>query len=213
MAFTGKVVAITGAAGGIGQSLCRHFKANGALVAAIDKNPAVEDFARQHCDAWSVTDIGDRGAVEKGLASLQAGLGGIDVLVNNAGFSSHPTFARSDPESWQDEVNGNLNSAYYCAHAVLEGMKAKGGGAIVSIGSVNGLGALGDPAYSAAKAGLSRSPNRSPSNMAASTSAPTSCCRARCAHLCGRSVRRKILRFWKACANGIRWAASSNPRM
>ena len=78
----------------------------------------------------------------------------IDILVNNAGFSSHPTFARTDPESWQFEVNGNLNGAYYCAHAAIPGMKAKGGGNIVAIGSVNGLGALGDPAYSAAKAGL-----------------------------------------------------------
>ena len=81
-------------------------------------------------------------------------LGTIDILVNNAGFSSHPTFARTTPESWDHEVNGNLNSAYYCAHAVLDGMKAKGGGSIIAIGSVNGLGALGDPAYSAAKAGM-----------------------------------------------------------
>ena len=61
---------------------------------------------------------------------------------------------RTNPDSWQHEVNGNLNSAYYCAHAVLDGMKANGGGSIVAIGSVNGLGALGDPAYSAAKAGM-----------------------------------------------------------
>ena len=154
MMFKGKVVAITGAAGGIGQSLCRHFKAEGAVVAAIDKKPEVEDFARETCDAWTVVDVGNREEVQKGFAILTGGLGPIDILVNNAGFSSHPTFARTDPESWDHEVNGNLNSAYYCAHAVLDGMKAKGGGSIVAIGSVNGLGALGDPAYSAAKAGL-----------------------------------------------------------
>ena len=154
MMFEGKVVAITGAAGGIGQSLCRHFKSEGARVAAIDKSPAVEEFAKQLCDGFMIADVGDREQVEKAFGILSAGLGSIDILVNNAGFSSHPTFARTTPDSWHHEVNGNLNSAYYCAHAVLDGMKAKGGGAIIAIGSVNGLGALGDPAYSAAKAGL-----------------------------------------------------------
>ena len=67
---------------------------------------------------------------------------------------AHPTFASTDPRDLGNDVNGNLNGAYYCAHAVLPGMQAKGGGSIVNIGSVNGLGALGDPAYSAAKAGM-----------------------------------------------------------
>ena len=104
--------------------------------------------------AHAVCDIGDRAAVAQAFAALVKALGPIDILVNNAGFSSHPTFARTNPESWDHEVNGNLNGAYTCAHAVLEGMKARGGGAIVAVGSVNGLGALGDPAYSAAKAGI-----------------------------------------------------------
>lgn len=159
MMFKGKVVAITGAAGGIGQSLCRYFAGQGAHIAAIDKSPALAGFMNE---AWSrgmetahaAIDIGDREAVAGAFANLCSTLGPIDILINNAGFSSHPTFARTDPESWQHEVNGNLNGAYYCAHAVLDGMKAKGGGSIVAIGSVNGLGALGDPAYSAAKAGL-----------------------------------------------------------
>jgi NAD(P)-dependent dehydrogenase (short-subunit alcohol dehydrogenase family) len=159
MMFKGKIVAITGAAGGIGQSLCRHFAEEGAHIAAIDKSPALGGIMRE---AWSrdikiahaITDIGDRTAVMEAFAELSEALGSIDILINNAGFSSHPTFARTNPESWQHEVNGNLNGAYYCAHAVLDGMKAKGGGSIVAIGSVNGLGALGDPAYSAAKAGL-----------------------------------------------------------
>jgi NAD(P)-dependent dehydrogenase (short-subunit alcohol dehydrogenase family) len=159
MMFSGKVVAITGAAGGIGQSLCRYFGSQGAAIAAIDISPALEDFARELAAAGvkaahSKTDIGERDAVAQAFSSLAAQLGAIDILVNNAGFSAHPTFARTDPESWQHEVNGNLNGAYYCAHAVIPAMKAKGGGNIVAIGSVNGLGALGDPAYSAAKAGL-----------------------------------------------------------
>jgi NAD(P)-dependent dehydrogenase (short-subunit alcohol dehydrogenase family) len=159
MMFKNKVVAITGAAGGIGQSLCWHFAGQGAHVAAIDKSPALDSFMQESWSkgvrtAHAVIDISDTAAVTEAFAKLSSTLGPIDILINNAGFSSHPTFARTDPESWQYEVNGNLNGAYYCAHAVLDGMKAKGGGSIVAIGSVNGLGALGDPAYSAAKAGL-----------------------------------------------------------
>lgn len=159
MMFKGKVVAITGAAGGIGQSLCKRFAAEGAAIAALDKSDAIRAFMAEPwttgvMTAHAVTDVGDRAAVAEAFTMLTKALGPVGVLVNNAGFSSHPTFVRTDPESWQHEVNGNLNSAYYCAHAVIEGMKANGGGSIVAIGSVNGLGALGDPAYSAAKAGL-----------------------------------------------------------
>ena len=158
MMFAGKVVAITGAAGGIGQSLCRYFGAQGAAIAAIDISPGVEALAGELAasgikSAHAKADIGERKAVDEAFSRLASQLGDIDILVNNAGFSAHPTFARTDPESWRHEVNGNLNGAYYCAHAVIPAMKAKGGN-IVAIGSVNGLSALGDPAYSAAKAGL-----------------------------------------------------------
>ncbi len=61
---------------------------------------------------------------------------------------------RTTPEGWRDDVNANLNGAYNCAHAVLPGMKARRSGVIVNIGSVNGLWALGDAAYSAGKAGM-----------------------------------------------------------
>jgi NAD(P)-dependent dehydrogenase (short-subunit alcohol dehydrogenase family) len=152
MMFKGKTVAITGAAGGIGQSLCRYFGAEGATIAAIDKSAALRDFLGGEAfkSTHAVIDVGDKDAVEKAFA----GFGPIDILVNNAGFSEHPTFNRTDPAGWAHDVNGNLNGAYYCAHAVLPGMKERGQGNIVTIGSVNGIAALGDPAYSAAKAGL-----------------------------------------------------------
>ncbi|MBV9532631.1 MAG: SDR family oxidoreductase [Bradyrhizobium sp.] len=159
MTFAGKIVAITGAAGGIGQALCHHFGGLGAKIAAVDRNPAVHGLitvlAREGVAAQSeVADIGEASAVADAFARLEVKLGGIDVLVNNAGFSKHPTFARTDPTGWRDDVNGNLNGAYNCAYAVLPGMRKKRSGAIVNIGSVNALGALGDPAYSAAKAGM-----------------------------------------------------------
>lgn len=155
MLFNGKTVAITGAAGGIGQSLCRHFASEGASIAAIDLSPALHDFAAALAKEGvsirhAIADVGDPAAVAKAFAQL----GSIDILVNNAGFSEHPTFAKTDPQAWSHNINGNLNGAYNCAHAVLDGMKAKGGGAIIAIGSVNGLSGFGDPAYSAAKAGM-----------------------------------------------------------
>ena len=159
MSFKGKVVAVTGAAGGIGQSLCRFFAAEGAAIAALDKSGDLEAFAKSLelegiRIAHAVADIGDADAVAKAFEALANALGPVDILINNAGFSAHPTFARTDPAGWRHDVNGNLNGAYYCAHAVLPGMMEKGAGGIVAIGSVNGLGALGDPAYSAAKAGM-----------------------------------------------------------
>jgi NAD(P)-dependent dehydrogenase (short-subunit alcohol dehydrogenase family) len=160
MMFSGKVVAVTGAAGGIGQALCRYFAAEGAHIGAIDKNPIVESFTKQ-IDGQdgvkvrpAVADVGDTTAVAAAFKTLANQLGAVDILINNAGFSEHHTFAHTDPLAWQHDVNGNLNGAYYCAHAVLPMMKAKGGGSIIAIGSVNGIGALGDPAYSAAKAGM-----------------------------------------------------------
>ena len=159
MSFAKQVVAITGAAGGIGQALCRHFAGEGAPIAAIDKSPTVENFIKGLQGegikaAHAVADVGDADEVSRAFSRLTAELGAIDILINNAGFSEHPTFARTDPAGWQNDVNGNLNGAYNCAYAVLPAMKEKRQGSIIAIGSVNGLSALGDPAYSAAKAGM-----------------------------------------------------------
>ncbi len=159
MTFKGKVVAITGAAGGIGQSLCRYFGAEGAVIATLDKKTMPEDFVKELAAAkirvaHAICDVGDAEAVAKAFGNLTRALGSVDILINNAGFSEHPTFRRTDPADWANDVNGNLNSAYNCAHAVLPAMMEKKAGSIIAIGSVNGLGALGDPAYSAAKAGM-----------------------------------------------------------
>jgi len=155
VSFRGKVVAVTGAAGGIGQALCRHFAKEGARIAALDQTALVEDFARELEGEGAkvvsaIADVGDADAVAKAFERF----GSVDILVNNAGGSDHPTFAGTDPDGWVHDVNRNMNGAYYCAHAVLPGMKEKRGGSIIAIGSVNGLSAFGDPAYSAAKAGM-----------------------------------------------------------
>jgi NAD(P)-dependent dehydrogenase (short-subunit alcohol dehydrogenase family) len=157
--FQNRVVAITGAAGGIGQVLCRYFGEQGAAIAALDRSDTVTSFAeRLRADAIivdaAIVDIGDAEAVASAFATITARLGPVDILINNAGRSRNPSLERTTPAGFRDDVNDNLNGAYNCAHAVLPGMKARRAGAIVNIGSVNGLAALGDAAYSAGKAGL-----------------------------------------------------------
>lgn len=157
--FGDKVVAITGAAGGIGQALCRHFAREGAAIAALDRDETVTAFAEQLRGEGvrmesAVVDIVLAQAVEAAFAAMTARLGPIDILINNAGVSRHPSLDRTTPDGFSDDISANLNGAYNCTYAVLPGMKARRAGAIVNIGSVNGLAALGDAAYSAAKAGL-----------------------------------------------------------
>jgi NAD(P)-dependent dehydrogenase (short-subunit alcohol dehydrogenase family) len=159
VSFAGKTIAITGAAGGVGEALCRFFAAEGAHIAALDVAPSVGALidrlrAGGARAAGRQVDIGDAPAVEAAFAALEGELGAIDVLINNAGYSRHPTYARTDPEGWRSDMHGNLNGAYNCAYAVLKGMAERKRGSIVNVGSVNGLSALGDPAYSAAKAGM-----------------------------------------------------------
>ena len=81
-------------------------------------------------------------------------IGAPDVLVNNAAWAAKGDLESTGLADWQAELEVDLNGQFVCAKAVLPGMIARGAGAIVNIGSVNGLMALGNPAYSAAKAGL-----------------------------------------------------------
>jgi NAD(P)-dependent dehydrogenase (short-subunit alcohol dehydrogenase family) len=153
--FTDKTIAITGAAGGIGQWLCRFFGAEGAAIAALDRNDQVlglvETLGKEGISVKAaVVDIADAEAVKAAFAAF----GNIDILINNAGVSRYPTLSRTDPAGWDADMASNLGGAYACAHAVLPQMVARRAGSIVNVGSVNGLSALGDPAYSAAKAGM-----------------------------------------------------------
>jgi NAD(P)-dependent dehydrogenase (short-subunit alcohol dehydrogenase family) len=157
--FRDKVVAVTGASGGIGRALCTHFGGEGAAIAAFDKSAAVTSFADELRSKGvrtesALVDISDPTAVAAAFAKVASALGPVDILINNAGVTRHPTLEGTTPEGFSDELDVNLTGAYACACAVLPGMKARRGGVIVNIGSVNGLYALGDAAYSAGKAGL-----------------------------------------------------------
>jgi NAD(P)-dependent dehydrogenase (short-subunit alcohol dehydrogenase family) len=157
--FSGKVVAITGASGGIGRELCKFFGKEGAKIVAMDISAAVTAFAEELrkdgiATESAVFDIGDNEAVKTAFAGLNKDFAAIDILINNAGVSHNPALGRTTPEGWRDDVNANLNGAYNCTYAVLDGMQARKKGVIVNVGSVNGFSALGDAAYSAGKAGM-----------------------------------------------------------
>jgi NAD(P)-dependent dehydrogenase (short-subunit alcohol dehydrogenase family) len=157
--FDKKIVVITGAAGGIGKELARHFGRKGAIIYAIDKKDTVNtlaiDLATEGIIVYPLTcDIGDAELLQLELGELIQQHCDVDILINNAGFSEHPTIEKTSPADWAFDINGNLNGAYNCVYTVLPGMRRKGKAAIVTVGSVNGIYALGDPAYSAAKAAL-----------------------------------------------------------
>jgi len=157
--FENKTVLITGAAGGIGTEMCKQFAAAGAKIAALDRDDTVISLAEEmrqagHVVAASKADISNAEQTSDAILALREELGPIHILINNAGYSGASIMEDTNDDIWVSDLNGNLNGAYFCTRNVIEDMKTMDGSAIVNISSVNGLAALGDPAYSAAKAGI-----------------------------------------------------------
>ncbi len=153
-----RVVLVTGACGGIGSVLCKRFVEQGDTVLALDLDaPALARLSKQLGETQVtplVADLGDAAAVQQAVAAAVAKRGPVDVLVANAGAAEGLTLATTDAASWQRDIHLNLNGTYHTVEAVRASMIERQQGALVLIGSVNGMAALGHPAYSAAKAGL-----------------------------------------------------------
>jgi len=158
--YENKVAIITGGGGAIGGAIARRLSSEGAAVAVLDQlGDQAERMASEletgGGKAIALTaDITDKPAVEAGVVATLEAYGRIDLLVNNAGYTKSGSLADLDPDEFNKELNINLTGSYICAAAVLPTMIEAGRGAIVNIGSVNGRVAVGNPAYSAAKAGL-----------------------------------------------------------
>ncbi|MFF3332385.1 SDR family NAD(P)-dependent oxidoreductase [Streptomyces sp. NPDC002888] len=160
--FEGYGVLVTGGARGIGAATVRRFAGEGARVLVTDLDlPEAERTAtalrEQGLGAEAFgCDVGDRALVEAAVAHAVAAFGSLDVLVNNAyGCTPDaPLFEDEPDEVWTRDVDLTLTGAYRCCRAALPHLAASGRGAIVNIGSVNGLQDFGNHAYSAAKAGL-----------------------------------------------------------
>ncbi|MFC8537002.1 SDR family NAD(P)-dependent oxidoreductase [Streptomyces sp. NPDC057249] len=160
--FDGYGVLITGAGRGIGAATARLMAAEGARVLVTDLDGERAETVAAEIRAGGGTaealacDVADRAAIEAAVAHAVAAFGGLDVLVNNAySCNVDSTLFEDEPdEIWDRDLDITLGGAYRCARAAMPHLAASGRGAIVSVGSVNGLQDFGNHAYSAAKAGL-----------------------------------------------------------
>ena len=159
--FAGKEVAVTGGGGGIGGATSRRFAAEGAKVAVFDLNlDAAEKVAADIRAAGGIAeafacDIAKRADVDAAVAAVEAKLGPINVLVNNAGWDVFRPFAKTEPAQWDKLIAVNLIGALHMHHAVLPGMAARKSGRIVNIASdAARVGSSGEAVYAACKGGL-----------------------------------------------------------
>ncbi len=152
-----RVALVTGGTRGIGAAISTALKAAGCTVAANygGNDAAAKAFSDKTGIPAYKFDVGDFAAVQAGVAQIEADLGPIEVLVNNAGITRDSMLHRMDEEKWGAVIRTNLDSAYNLTRSVIAGMRARGWGRIVSISSINGQkGQLGQANYAAAKAGL-----------------------------------------------------------
>ena len=160
MRFEGKAALVTGGSGGIGSAIALRLAEEGAAVGVLDRrgDAAADVAARVEAAggrALALTaEITNPDSVAAALTQMTDAIGAPDVLLNNAAWAVKGDLESTALADWQAELQIDLDGQFVCAKAVLPGMVACGAGAIVNIGSVNGLVALGNPAYSAAKAGL-----------------------------------------------------------
>ena len=160
--LTGMPVLVTGAASGIGASIARHFAAQGARVAMIDRDGGGLERLRAELAAETgaalavaTADLRDIAAMRSAIASLAGELGAFRVLVNNAGDDSRHALAEITPESWDERYAVNLRHQFFAAQAVAPAMAAAGGGAIINLGSISWMfGAAGLIAYTSAKSAV-----------------------------------------------------------
>ncbi|HEX6142627.1 MAG TPA: acetoacetyl-CoA reductase [Geminicoccaceae bacterium] len=152
-----RVALVTGGTRGIGEAISVGLKAAGFDVAATygGNDEAANRFKERtgiHVYKW---DVADFEACKDGIAKVEQELGPIDVLVNNAGITKDGTLHRMKPENWKAVISTNLDSVFNMTRNVIEGMRERNFGRIISISSVNGQkGQFGQSNYSAAKAGL-----------------------------------------------------------
>jgi acetoacetyl-CoA reductase len=151
-----RVALVTGGSRGIGAAISKALKAAGYKVAA---NYAGNDEAAAAFKAetgipvfkWSVADYE---ACAAGIAKVEAELGPIDVLVNNAGITRDAMFHRMTPAQWKEVIDTNLSGVFNMTHPVWTGMRDRKFGRVITISSINGQkGQMGQANYSAAKAG------------------------------------------------------------
>jgi acetoacetyl-CoA reductase len=152
-----RVAIVTGGTRGIGEAISLALRDAGMTVAA--NYAGNEERARAFTDRTGIQaykwDVADFDACLAGVQQVEAELGAVDVLVNNAGITRDGTMKRMNRQAWEDVIDTNLGGCFNMAKAVWDGMNARKYGRIVNIGSINGqAGQYGQVNYAAAKSGI-----------------------------------------------------------
>ena len=152
-----RVAIVTGGTRGIGAAIATELKAAGVTVAANyggDQAKAEAFTAETGIPAYK-WNVAVHQACLDGVAKVTADLGPVDIVVNNAGITRDGTLLKMSYEAWDEVIRVNLGGCFNMAKATFEGMKSRGFGRIVNIGSINGqAGQYGQVNYAAAKSGI-----------------------------------------------------------
>jgi acetoacetyl-CoA reductase len=152
-----KIALVTGGTRGIGRAIVERLKADGFRVAAgYAGNEEAAKTCAQELDVMIVKgNVGQFEDCARAVKEVEAELGPIDVLVNNAGITRDAMLHKMTPEQWNEVIYVNLASIFNMSRQVIEGMRTRGFGRIINISSINGQkGQIGQTNYSAAKAGV-----------------------------------------------------------
>lgn len=161
MRFSSMNVIVTGSTSGIGREIARRFAEEGANLAIVGRNAskgeevaeAIAKLGRR--SLFVQTELTDEASVNTMVDRAIAHLGGIDIIVNNAGYLVSGTVADTSPEDWHTTWQTNVSSVYLTSRAILPHMAERGSGAIVNIASETAMkGIRGRAAYGAAKAAV-----------------------------------------------------------
>ena len=152
-----RVAVVTGGTRGIGRAIAIALQKAGYKVAAnyAGDDRAAEQFTSETGIPVYKFNVADFEACRAGIAAIEDELGPVEVLVNNAGITRDTTIHRMSFEQWNAVIQTNLASCFNMSRAVIEGMRMRGFGRIVNIGSINGqAGQYGQVNYAAAKSGI-----------------------------------------------------------
>lgn len=154
-----KVAIVTGAAGTMGQAAVKALLNDGARVVMADLSEQGLEAASALFTAETIPlllDVSDADQVERSVARLEEQLGGVDILINNAGLLSNNKSRATSVEEWRRVMDVNLSGIFFLSRAVIPGMKRKGWGRIVNVSSVAAKtgGITAGTAYSTSKGGV-----------------------------------------------------------